>query len=109
MLLAALDPTLKAERYSITQGTEPILREGEFALVREEEGLTLIREDPSGDWARISLGVHSSLDAVGLTSVLSSRLAKRGISANILAGYYHDHLFIPWDRREEALECLGRA
>ena len=83
-----------------------MLQDGQFAIVREEEGLTLIRPDPSGEWARISLGVHSSLDAVGLTAELSSRLAGLGISANVVAGLLHDHLFVPWDRREEALDCL---
>ena len=105
-LLAALNPKLHAERYGISAAAEPMLREDQFALVREEEGLTLIQPDPSGQWARISLGVHSSLDAVGLTAVLSARLTESGISANIVAGLYHDHLFVPWDRRDEALRCL---
>ena len=80
--------------------------DGQFALVREDEGLTAIVTDPSGEWARISLGVHSSLDAVGLTAALSTRLADLGISANIIAGRFHDHLFVPWNRREQALDCL---
>ena len=74
--------------------------------MRDDEGLTLIQPDPAGEWARISLGVHSSLDAVGLTAALSSRLAEAGISANIIAAQFHDHLFVPWNRREEALACL---
>jgi len=82
------------------------LTKGQFALVREDEGLTSIHADPDGEWARISLDVHSSLDAVGLTATLSSRLAKHGISANIVAAVNHDHLFVPWDRREDALAAL---
>jgi hypothetical protein len=105
-LLEALNPKLYPERYSISAAAEPTLREDQFALLREEEGLTLIQPDPSGEWARISLGVHSNLDAVGLTAVLSARLAEAGISANIVAGLYHDHLFVPWGRRDEALLCL---
>jgi uncharacterized protein len=105
-LLAALDPQLDAERYSFSATSDPTLGESDFALVREAEGVTLIRPDPSGEWARISLGVHSSLDAVGLTAALSSRLAEIGISANIVAALYHDHIFVPWDRREEALGAL---
>ena len=108
-LLAALDPCLHPERYGFTTAASARLDEADFAIVREAEGLTLIRQDPSGEWARISLGVHSSLDAVGLTAALSSRLAAKGISANIVAGLYHDHLFVPWDRKEEALECLRPA
>lgn len=105
-LLQMLDPHLFQERYSFSAASELTLAEGDFAIVREREGLTVIRTDPAGEWARISLGVHSSLDAVGLTAALSSRLAGAGISANIVAGLYHDHLFIPWDRREEALAAL---
>ena len=77
-----------------------------FALIREEEGLTAIRAHPEGEWARISLEVHSSLDAVGLTAALSKSLAEAGVSANIVAALRHDHLFVPWDRREDAMGCL---
>jgi hypothetical protein len=105
-LLDALEPRLHSERYSFSVARESALKDGQFALVREDEGLTAIGPDPSGEWARISLGVHSSLDAVGLTATLSSRLADVGISANIIAGRFHDHLFVPWDRREQALDCL---
>jgi len=105
-LLAALEPHLDDERYSFTATADPRLKDADFAIVREAEGLTLIRPDPSGEWARISLGVHSSLEAVGLTAALSSRLAEAGISANIVAAIYHDHIFVQWERREEALAAL---
>jgi len=103
----ALDPQLHPERYSFSATSNRTLEEGDFAILREAEGLTLIRADPSGEWARLSLGVHSSLEAVGLTAALSSRLADLGISANIVAALYHDHVFVPWDRREEALRALS--
>ncbi len=77
-----------------------------FALIREDVGLTAIRTHPEGEWARISLEVHSSLNAVGLTAALSKALAEADISANIVAALRHDHLFVPWDRREEALARL---
>ena len=108
-LLKALNPRLFPERYDFSATADPTLPEGQFAIVREDEGLTLIKPDPSGEWARISLGVHSSLEAVGLTAALSARLADSGISANIVAGLFHDHLFVPWDRRDEALDCLRSA
>jgi hypothetical protein len=108
-LLKALDPKLHSDRYSFSAAAAPTLRDNQFALIREEEGLTLIGPDPSGEWARISLGVHSSLEAVGLTAALSSRLTEYGISANIVAGLLHDHLFVPWDRRQDALDCLRSA
>ena len=105
-LLAALDPELHADRYRFSEASSPTLGDGDFAIVREAEGLTLIRPNPSGEWARISLGVHSSLDAVGLTAALSSQLAEAGISANIVAALRHDHIFVQWDRRQEALAIL---
>ena len=107
-LLETLNPNLHSDRYSFTVADKPTLQDDQFALVREEEGLTLIRPHAEGEWARISLGVLSSLEAVGLTAVLSSWLADAGISANIVAGLHHDHLFVPWDRREDALAILLR-
>ena len=106
-LLATLDPELHPERYGFSLTSEPALEEGQFAIIREGEGLTAIRPDPSGEWARISLRVHSSLDAVGLTAEIAARLAELAISANIVAALHHDHIFVPWDRRAEALEALG--
>jgi hypothetical protein len=105
-LLAALDPRLHTERYSFSGTSESTLGPDEFALVREDDGLCVIRTASDGEWARISLGVHSSLNAVGLTAALSRRLAEAGISANIVAALRHDHIFVPWDLREEALELL---
>jgi hypothetical protein len=105
-LLDGLEPKLYPERYGISATTESSLQDGQFAIVREGEGLTAIGPDPSGEWARISLGVHSSLEAVGLTAEIARRLAELGISANILAALHHDHIFVPWDRRVDALEAL---
>lgn len=75
-----------------------------FALIREAEGVTIIRQ--GSGWARITLAVHSSLDAVGLTAAVASVLTGHGISANMVAGFHHDHLFVPWGRRAEALAVL---
>ena len=75
-----------------------------FAQIREAEGVTLVR--PGAGWARITLGVHSSLEAVGLTAAISAALAARGISANIVAAMHHDHVFVPWERRDEAMAGL---
>jgi uncharacterized protein len=104
-LLAALDPKLSGERYSFDATESESLGEA-FALIREEEGITVIRPKLDGEWALISIGIHSSLDAVGLTAALATALADAGISANMIAGLRHDHLFVPWGRREEALRVL---
>ena len=105
-LLKSLRPKLYPERYAFAATLDASLRDGQFALIREDEGLTSIQPHPEGEWARISLKVHSSLEAVGLTAELSARLTEKGISANIVAALHHDHLFVPWDRRDEALAIL---
>ena len=66
--------------------------------------MTIIR--PGTGWARITLGVQSSLAAIGLTARVAEALAARGISANMVAAFHHDHVFVPWERREEALALL---
>jgi len=61
---------------------------------------------------RITLTVHSSLEAVGLTAAVAGALARQGISANVVAAFYHDHIFVPRDQAERAvavLEKLGAA
>jgi hypothetical protein len=105
-LLATLDAQLSQERYAFDQTNSAVLDADTFALIREGEGTTAIRVRPTGEWARIGLGVHSSLEAVGLTAALSGALAEAGISANIVAALHHDHIFVPWERREEALRVL---
>jgi hypothetical protein len=95
---------LDAVQYGFTVSAEaPALGEA-FALIREDEGVTLI--GPGEGWARIALGVHSSLEAVGLTARIAAALADRGIGANVVAAVHHDHVFVPWERREEALAAL---
>ena len=52
--------------------------------------------------------MRSSLVAVGFLATVCSRLAEVGISVNPVSGFHHDHLFVPWDRREEAMAVLER-
>jgi len=86
-----------------------------LATFREAEGLTLILLVESAEQARltvesrfrqITLTVHSSLAAVGLTAAVATKLASHGISANVVAAYYHDHIFVPADKAEAALLAL---
>ena len=83
---------------------------------REREGLSLLitKEEADenelqyhGTFAGITLDVHSSLDAVGLTAVAASRLALRGISANVVAAFYHDHIFVQSHHASVAMDVLG--
>ena len=81
----------------------------------EAEGLTLIlpvgRAQETGlpfdgTFKQITLTVHSSLEAVGLTAAVAAKLTAHNISANVVAAFYHDHVFIPADKAEEALAAL---
>jgi hypothetical protein len=88
---------------------------GPVAAVREAEGLTLVIPRPSADAHNlayssvlrgITLTVHSSLEAVGLTAAVAHRLSAEGISANVVAGYYHDHVFVQSEHAARAVAAL---
>ena len=57
--------------------------------------------------AWITLTINSSLESVGLTSSFSNALARQGISCNVIAGYYHDHIFVKFDDRNTAMRILN--
>jgi len=105
-LLSGLNPTLSPERYAFEPTDNLNLEDGVFALIREDEAITSIRVCERGEWARISLGVHSALDAVGLTAAFAKALTAAGISSNVVAAVYHDHIFVQWDRRDDAMKAL---
>lgn len=58
--------------------------------------------------AWITLTVHSDLSAVGLTAAVAGALAQANISCNVIAGAYHDHLFVPFESAAQAMEILRR-
>jgi len=85
------------------------------ASVAEQEGLTLVVEKTHADrhgmeyqscYTGITLEVHSSLDAVGLTAAFSVKLSEYGISANVIAGYFHDHIFVQSAYADRAMTAL---
>lgn len=93
----------------------------DFALLEplmcfaEAEGLTLIlpvtkaREAGlafDGIFKQMTLTVHSSLEAVGLTAAVAAKLTAHNISANVVAAFYHDHIFVPADKADAALLAL---
>ena len=82
---------------------------------REEEGITVILKKEKADQLQlpysfvagwITLTVHSSLEAVGLTAAFSQALAAQGISCNVVAGYFHDHIFVPHADAPKAMEVI---
>jgi hypothetical protein len=59
--------------------------------------------------AWLSLTVQSSLEAVGLTAAFAAMLGEIDIPCNVLAGYLHDHILVPVDRAQEAIDALTAA
>jgi hypothetical protein len=86
-----------------------------LASFKESEGLTLIVSVEAakkeklvfeGTFKQITLTVHSSLEAVGLTAAVANKLSSYGISANVIAAYYHDHVFVQTEKAGQALLAL---
>ena len=119
-LLRTLRPALQEEAFGFFSLAEEValpLLPGARGSFREDEGLTLILPletalaqglRAEAPWALITLTVHSSLEAVGFLAAISAALAAAGISLNAVSARYHDHLFVPWGRRLEALAILER-
>ena len=118
-LLASMSPVMidgefvfgsfENARYGDHSDLEPI------ATVIESEGLTLVIPKSKADeyglsyesvFKGITLKIHSSLEAVGLTAAISSKLTEHGISANVIAGYFHDHIFVQSAHAEKAIIAL---
>lgn len=115
-LLSSMSPELRPGRYVFTvaeagipPGVTPVV------TVAEQEGLTLVVRLEEADTAGlaydyvagwITLRVHSALDAVGLTAAVAQELAAAGLSCNVVAGFHHDHLFVPYERATEAVTLL---
>jgi len=96
-------------KYGDYQALKPV------ASFKEQEGLTLVVPKALADNSRliydgvfryITLQVHSSLSAVGLTAAFSEKLTAHNISANVIAGYYHDHIFVSALDAENAMAAL---
>lgn len=116
-MLASLQVDVREGEYvyaSVADARSP-LRELALATVAEHEGLTCVLRRADADAhglsydfiaAWLTLRVHSALQAVGLTAAVSRALTRHGISCNVLAGFYHDHLLVAVDRRDEAVAAL---
>jgi uncharacterized protein len=111
ILLANLRPHVDGKPCSIRQLPSGVAApEGALLVFREENSLTVIHpSDATGDdqlWAHITLKVHSSLEAVGLLAAVTRALADADIACNVVSAFFHDHLFVPWERRHQALRQL---
>jgi hypothetical protein len=117
-LLSSMKPSLSGERYvfvSLTKTMGELSGITPWALISEDEGTTVIIEKGKaesnalpyqGAFRRITLTVHSSLEAVGLTAAVSAKLTSYGISANVVAAFFHDHIFVPEDKAEQTMQAL---
>jgi hypothetical protein len=119
-LLAGMCPQLNTGEYVFTVAPDSCVPAGvrPVVTVAEEEGLTLVLPRQDADrtglaydyvagW--ITLRVHSALESVGLTVAVAEALARVGISCNVVAGFHHDHLFVPHAdalRARDTLELL---
>lgn len=85
------------------------------ASFKEKEGMTVVVKeeearkrgwDYEGAMAWITLTIHSALEAIGLTAAVANALTQENISCNVIAAYYHDHIFVPVERAKEAMQAL---
>lgn len=118
-LLKTMNPKLKNGEFvfcTVKDFSEVDL-ENTILFFKEEEAITIIVKKEIADalnlaysfiasW--ITLTVHSSLESVGLTAAFSKALADNGISCNVVAAFYHDHVFVDRKDAEKAMEILNR-
>ncbi len=117
-LLQSMTPVIKEGVFvfaSIPLAQEGAVKKYCIQYFREDEGMAAIlrKEDAAAlgvkaiyESRMISLMVHSSLDAVGFLAAITSKLASAGISVNPVSAFYHDHLFVPVDRADDAMRLL---
>ena len=119
-LLASMSPACDNTMYGFATLDKTMFSSLSFdpkCMFVEEEGITVIATidalvdsniECMGPFACITLTVHSSLEAVGLTAAFATALGQANISANVVAAYYHDHIFVDWADKDAALRVLGQ-
>lgn len=118
-ILATLNPILAENPYVFasipSDSSIDITSLDPLSTFKEEEGTTVIVHQDVADklslkylvvFNQITLKVHLSLEAIGLTASIATELTKHQISCNVVAGYYHDHIFVPTEKSKQALEVL---
>jgi len=116
-LIKELTPTLNEGEYVFCtlKDADKVTRADTICEFKEYEGLSIVIERQKADQLKlqydfvlswITLMMHSSLEAVGLTAIVATELAKQNISCNIIAGYYRDHIFVNKNDANKALQVL---
>lgn len=120
-LLATMEPTLDDVPYVFVTTKKPLASLpletlNPQLIAQEAEGLTIVTTLQSASLSglkeftfpcrKISLTIHSSLEAVGLIAAIANRLKDHSISTNVVAGFYHDHIYVPEGRQEDAMRVL---
>ncbi|MEK6783301.1 MAG: ACT domain-containing protein [Bacteroidota bacterium] len=118
-ILKTLSPELNSGEYIFYSTKDPSQFDLKdiIGLFKEKEGVTVIISKELADIKKISykfiaswitLNVHSSLASVGLTAAFSNALTRENISANVIAGYYHDHIFVAKEDTDKAMKTLTK-
>jgi hypothetical protein len=119
-LLLNMNPELHAGEYvfcSLPESKFKLLSINPVCMFREVEGISIIVSQSDADalgltyegsWSLITCNVTSDLASVGFLARMSTALAQAGISANAVSAYFHDHLFVPKEKANEALAILQK-
>ena len=113
-LLKTMQPQLTDGKWvfrTSKSGFDVATLESAILMFREAEGMTIISPASTTDvglptWAMVTLSIHSDLEAVGFLAAITTALAAMDIPGNSVSAYYHDHIFVPYERRGDAMECL---
>ncbi|MEO1658433.1 MAG: ACT domain-containing protein [Pseudomonadota bacterium] len=119
LLISKMEPVLRPgifvfatfARGTMPDGLDPIMvfEEAEGTTAIMDQAVALERQiDAVFPSRMITLNIHSSLDAVGFMARIATALASEGIGVNPVAGYYHDHLFVPQERADDAVAALRK-
>ncbi len=117
-MLKSLKPKLNPGEFvfCVTDDLARISQADIISTFKEEEGVTVIIKKELADQLKlkyayvaawITLTVHSSLEAVGLTSAFSTALSNESISCNVVAAFHHDHIFVNKNDAEKAMDILN--
>jgi len=118
-MISGMAPTVQPGNYVFISTADPALVEllifQAMATFEENEGKSMLlpvdlakKSGFSVDqpMSCITLNVYSSLEGVGLTAAVSAALGDNSIPCNMVAAFHHDHVFVPSEMCDRAMEVL---